>query len=327
MIGAGGIAGAHAASWRSLGVEPLVWSDLGAPELVERHGGRLAPSLDALLAEVDVVDICTPTPTHAELVLRAIDAGVHVICEKPVARTAAQALELLRAAEAAGVLVYPAHVVRWFPEHVALRDAVAAGRLGELAVLRFTRGGQAPSRDWFFDEDASGGIVLDQMLHDLDQARWIAGEVVEVFAAQSPAVVGGVVPRQVVAHVVLTHASGAISFAQGVWGGEGMRFETTFDVAGSRGRLQFDSGRAVEVTSNVPADGAASYLPPVASGDPYAAELAELLAACTGGPEPRVSLRDGIVAVALGEAAIASARAGEAVPFDERAVLAGEVVR
>jgi len=324
LIGAGGISHAHAPSWRALGHDVVVYAEKGASELAEAYGLTLAGSLDELLGSVDVVDICTPTPTHAELALAAIAAGLDVICEKPIARTAADARRVADAATERGVSVFPAHVVRYFPEYAALHAAVQAGRLGELAILRFSRGGAAPSADWFFDEAAAGGLVLDQMIHDLDQARWIAGEVVAVMATQNPPTVDGVSPRIAVAHVTLTHASGALSHVQGSWGPAGVEFVTSFDAAGSSGRLQYDSRARREITSNVPPRaGSTSYLPTLSGDNPYASELREFVAAIEGGPAPRVTINDGILAIGLAEAALDSVRTGQTVPFDELLILTG----
>ncbi|MBK0297482.1 gfo/Idh/MocA family oxidoreductase, partial [Bacillus sp. S34] len=67
----------------------------------------------------------------------------------------------------------------FFPAYVRLKEAVTTGLLGDLAVLRFVRSGAFPTRTpWFADRALSGGIVMDQMIHDIDIARWVAGEVV-----------------------------------------------------------------------------------------------------------------------------------------------------
>src|SRR5699024_9617786 len=115
---------------------------------------------------------------HADYALEAIAHGVPTICEKPLGTTSADARRVAEAARRENVPVFPAHVVRFFPEYVALKRAVDAGRVGTPAVVRLSRAGQAPTAGtWFFDERVGGGIVLDQMIHDLDQARWLAGPV------------------------------------------------------------------------------------------------------------------------------------------------------
>ena len=318
IIGAGGISHSHAPHWVALGADVTVYSEIGAESLAAEFGLRVIPSIEELLDAVDAVDICTPTATHSALSIQAIRAGKHVLCEKPFGLTTAEAQAIAEAAYEAGVQVYPAHVVRFFPEYASLHAAVARGDIGRPAVLRFSRGGAGATSDWFFDEAQSGGIIVDQMIHDLDQARWIAGEVTRVYAVQNPPTVGGVVPRNVTAHVTLTHQSGAISTIQGVWGPPGMEFRTSFDVAGDAGTLRFDStirGTLDENLSNVTVEN--SYLPQTSAEEsPYLTEIREFATAFEGGPLPRVSLEDGVIAVALAQAARTSVATGAPVDFD-----------
>lgn len=319
LVGAGGISQVHAAGWAALGVPVTVYSHLGADELAAQYGFAVAPDLDALLAASDVVDIVTSSSSHSGLALAAIAAGKHVICEKPLSVTAADARALVDAAAAAGVRLLPAHVVRFFPEYAELKRQVDGGRIGEPAVLRFVRGGQAPRPgSWFFDENAGGGIVLDQMIHDLDQARWLAGEVGQVYAVQSPPSVDGTVPDIVTAHVTLTHLGGAISHLQGTWGPVGAVFRTSADVAGTRGTLAIDSHADAATTLDLPYGTAGDgYLPPATHAvSPYTTQLAAFLRAIETGEQTRVSAEDGVRAVALAEAAAESIRTGRAVDID-----------
>lgn len=324
LIGSGSVSRSHAAHWVALGAEVSVHSLRGAQELAAANGLTVVDALQDLLDAVDAVDICTPTDTHGRLSVLAIAAGKHVLCEKPLGRTLADAKAIAVAASAAGVQVYPAHVVRYFPEHVTLHSAVQQGQIGRPAVLRFSRGGSGPTSDWFFDDAVSGGIVLDLLIHDLDQARWIAGEVTRVYAVQNPPTVDGCVPRNVTAHVTLVHENGAISHVQGAWGPPGLDFPNSFEVAGETGTLRFESGITRTVVENL-ATGRreTSYLPKTLPEEsPYLTEIREIARAFQGGPVPRVSLVDGVVAVALAEAARASIETGAPIDFDVSSVLA-----
>ena len=323
IVGAGGISHSHAPHWVALGADVSVFALNGSQELAARYGLTVASTLDQLLHTSDVIDICTPTVTHRDCALAAISAGKSVLCEKPLGRTMADAKTIAAAARAADVQVYPAHVVRFFPEYAAMHAAVQQGVIGRPAVLRFSRGGAGATSDWFFNEAESGGIILDQMIHDLDQARWIAGEVVAVYAVQNPPTVNGRIPRNVIAHVTLTHSSGAISHIQGIWGPPGMDFCTSFDVTGDAGTLRYDSSVASTVVENLASGGpTASYLPPdSAEESPYLSEIREFATAFQGGPAPRVSLEDGVIAIALAEAAQESIATGSSIEFDTAAVL------
>jgi predicted dehydrogenase len=320
MVGAGGIANAHLPAWLHVGAEVGVYSLHGAPELVARHGaGHVAGSLDELLASVDVVDVCTPTYTHPEIVSAAAAAGRHVLCEKPLALDAATAGAMAQACAAAGVQLYPGHVVRYFPEYVALQAAVAGGAVGIPAVLRFDRCGARPRRAWFADPALSGGIVMDQMIHDLDFARWLGGEVESVHARlhdSAPGTATGVVS----AHVVARHRGGVISSVTGTWARPGTRFRYGFHVAGTDGVLSYDSAAdpSLRTDTGAPAgDGAERLLPDVSLVEsPFVAEIGEFAAAFAGGPAPRVSAADGVAAVRLAAAANASLVTGHPEPVD-----------
>ncbi|HWM38849.1 MAG TPA: Gfo/Idh/MocA family oxidoreductase, partial [Streptomyces sp.] len=223
LIGAGGIARAHLPAWLELGARVTVFThdDSGARLAAEYagqgvhglQGVQVARTIDELLDSSEAVDVCTPTHTHREVVLTALRAGVHVACEKPLALTPGHVEEMIAEAARAGVLLFPAHVVRYFPEYAAMAKAVAGGAVGEPAVLRFTRTGTYPVwSPWFADPELSGGLLVDQMIHDFDFARLLAGEVVRVHAhvrghQEAPAPAGCVAA----ATAVLTHASGAIS--------------------------------------------------------------------------------------------------------------------
>jgi predicted dehydrogenase len=321
MIGAGGVSHSHAPHWVALGADVSVYALVGADELAAQYGLTVVGTLAQLLATTDVIDICTTTVTHRELALAAIGAGKNVLCEKPLGRTVEDAKVIAAAARAAHVQVYPAHVVRFFPEYAAMHAAVEQGKIGQPAVLHFTRGGEGPTSDWFFDEAQSGGIILDLMIHDLDQARWTTGDVVQVYAVQNPPTLSGSIPRNVVVHVTLTHLNGAISLIQGIWGPGGTG--TSFDVAGDGGVLRFDSSAGGTIVENLCApEVGTSYLPPASAEEsPYLTQLREIAEAFQGGPAPRVCLDDGIIAVALAEAAQESIATGSAIEFNASAVL------
>lgn len=331
LVGSGGITHVHVPAWLELGATVTVFSLEGAEELAAQYGLSVAASLQELLAGADIVDICTPTTSHRSIAEAAAAAGKDIVCEKPVGRTVADGKAILAAVREAGVQLYPGHVVRYFPAYAAAKEAVDGGRVGTPAVLRFNRGGAGPASPWFYDVEQSGGIIMDQMIHDLDQARWLAGDITGVYAVQNTTgadgAAGGEPARIVSAHVTLTHESGAISHIQGVWGPPGMDFRTSFDIAGDSGALRFDSAADTSVVRNLPAGVADSCLPPAGVEEsPYLTEIREFADAFAGGAAPRVSLEDGIIAVAIAEAALESLRTGRSVPFSTSHVLTSEEV-
>jgi predicted dehydrogenase len=317
LIGAGNISHVHVAAWKALGARVLVHSLEGAPELSEQYGLEVAATLQGCLAEAEFVDIVTPSATHKEITLAAIKAGKNVICEKPLTLTAADSHEVIDAAEAAGVRLYPAHVVRYFPAYKAAYDAIQAGRIGPVAVARFFRQASSPAGSgWYRDVAHSGGVIMDLMVHDLDQARWMCGDVTSVYAVQNPPTVDGISPVNVAAHVTLTHETGAISHCRATWGATGTTFQSGFQVAGANGVLKFTSNGDTGFTEELQNGGAGGDLliPESTLGEsPYLTQLRELAIGLRGGPEPRVLASDGATAVYLAEAARASMETGQVV--------------
>lgn len=319
VVGPGFAGSHHIAAWRRLGVPVEVYG--ADPESAELAAGRLGVrrhgSLAELLAAVDLVDVCVPTDRHAEVVLAAAGAGRHVICEKPLARTREQALEMVSACDAAGVQLHPGHVIRFFPEYALARRTVAEGGIGRPAVLRLARTVAVPTwSSWFKDPARSGGILYDTMIHDVDYVRWVAGEVTRVFAKVVSAGDGGAPTR---AYAILTHRDGAISHLEGTWALPGTAFRAAFEIAGERGLLQHDSAATSPLRVDVAeADEKGQGLPPLdLAEDPFQLELDEFRRAVEGGPAARVTAADAMAAMAIAQAAVDSAASGRAVSLEE----------
>ncbi|WP_156753527.1 Gfo/Idh/MocA family protein [Actinokineospora pegani] len=312
LIGAGLIARLHLDAWVLAGASVRVYSDDGrAEELAAEFGVRAVGSLGAALDGVDAVDICTPTGSHHQIAMAAIAAGVAVVCEKPLSASTAEAEEIVDAAERAGVPLYPAHDLRFSPPFARLHRLVASGGLGRGAVARFTVTGFHP-RPWIGQVSArAGGILTDQMLHGVDLAHWIFGDVVRVHAyyqgdIATPAPAGTVG----VGTAVLTHASGAISQIVSRWTAKQLPpIRVAFRVSGTGGTVDYDS----EWPQEVRATGGAAEKFQYHGESPFVAEMREFAQAFAGGPEPRLGARDALAAVRLTQAAAESAWSGRAV--------------
>jgi predicted dehydrogenase len=314
LVGAGGIASAHLPGLLRSGGTVSVFSEEYAPAFRNNDRIRIASSLEELIEWADILDVATPTNTHHGIVKQALSVGKDVICEKPLALTEEDAAELVSLAERNNLRLFPAHVVRYYPAYRELKRAVDAGSLGELAVMRFVRSGAFPQQPWFADTSRSGGVVGDLMIHDLDMARWLAGDVVRVSAVRHRTESAGH-PLEA-AHVLLTHASGTITHVAGLWGASDLHFTTEFSVTGTLGSLTYSS-RAEENYATDPdhltAD--ANFLPPrdEDDDDPYAREIQDFISARQGSSTPRVSSRDGLEAVRIAVAAMTSIESGQPV--------------
>lgn len=133
-------------------------------------------TLDALLGSSDAVVIASTTADHRRYTEAAAKAGVHVLCEKPLAITTADAVAMIDACRTAGVQLGTAFPVRGSPAVMALRDAIAAGSLGRIRAVRATNPGQYPGQ-WFGDKRlAGGGAAMDHTVHAADAIRWLLGD-------------------------------------------------------------------------------------------------------------------------------------------------------
>lgn len=313
IVGFGFIGRVHAESWHELGAEVHVFTDPPRdPAVAARPGVTIHADLDGLIAAVELVDVCVPTFRHAEIAIRAATAGRHVLCEKPIAHTLEDAAGMVAAAEQHGVQLHVAHVVRWFPEYAAAREAVLAGRVGRVGVIRLARESSPPERapnSWLFDQKLSGGVIGDLMIHDMDFARWIAGEVSRVYTRA----VGDPYDH---AYVILTHRSGVLTHLTGSWARPAPTFQTRFEIAGDRGLITYDSAtdRPLDIALSAGGDhvGGAGLPAGVALGSPYTHELADVMAAVSHGAPVRVAAADGIAALQIALAALESAQSGSA---------------
>lgn len=297
MIGFGGIARAHRPAWDRPDVElHIVEPDPDRRRNAVSHG-IVHDNLDGLLSAVDVVDICSPSDTHADLVRAAARAGCQIICEKPIAMTLEDGVDAVRVARDAGVSLHVGHVVRFFGEYAAAHAALVAGDIGSPAVSHFRRASSQPTANgWMQDESRSGGVPLDLMIHDLDQARWTSGEVVRVFAQSGKPGAGGIDTH---VYAILTHATGALTHVTSSWGLAG-GFETSFEIAGTSGILAYDSTAHSSLRSDRPELLSAAGLLPVSIGDtPFVTELREFAAAIEGGAPARVTPADAVAALAI----------------------------
>lgn len=183
ICGAGYIAEAHARAYATNpDVQLSVITDAQperAARMAERYGARSVGSLAALLnADIDLISVCTPTPTHADLAVQAMHAGKHVLCEKPIARTREQAEAMMQAAQASGVKFMVGHVSRFEADHRAARAVLQRGDLGQLRMAFQSIAGPTPTwsnQGWLTDATQSGGPVVDLAIHSFDYLLWLFG--------------------------------------------------------------------------------------------------------------------------------------------------------
>jgi predicted dehydrogenase len=317
IVGSGNMGGWHASHWQALPVRLAGFYDSDparAVALAGMYGGQAFTHVEALLRESDIIDICTPPAEHSAVTIAAARAGKHVICEKPIARHLADAQAMIAACDSAGVRLFVAHVVRFFPEFARAKAVLDSGALGRLGVVRSVRGGALPQHSgWFADMAQSGGVTLDVAIHDIDYMRWLCGDVVRVFAR-------GLTFRGLpVDHVLITlrFASGAIGHIEGSWAFPAGNFRTYLELAGTEGLLVHDSDDAqpldVQYHSGASVPPLALSDPALLTEDPYFLEFQHFLDALDRGSAFLVTPHDALAALRVALAAVESLHTGRPV--------------
>ncbi|MBT3344473.1 MAG: Gfo/Idh/MocA family oxidoreductase [Gemmatimonadetes bacterium] len=185
IIGVGGIAGTHIPGWQaSQDAELVAGSDISESALQawgDLHGiSKLETKAEDLIADpdIDIIDICTPNMYHAPLTIAALEAGKHVICEKPLAPTPADVQRMIEARDRSGKMLMTAQHFRFQGKSQAMKAELETGVLGDIYHARswMLRRGGAPVRPGFIlKEHSGGGPCIDIGVHILDLTLWFMG--------------------------------------------------------------------------------------------------------------------------------------------------------
>ena len=270
--------------------------------------------------EVDAVFICSSTDTHSAISLEAIAAGKHIFCEKPVDHDLGKIKAVMQALEGSNVKYQVGFNRRFDHNFAAAREAVAKGRIGELAVLKITsRDPGAPPVDYI---KVSGGIFLDMTIHDFDMVRFISGEeVTEVYAA------GGVTVDPAIgeagdidtAVVTLRLESGALAVIDNCRRAS-YGYDQRLEAFGSKGQVAISNDTAssavVSDASGVTAE-KPLYFFLERYMQAYAAEVEAFVAAVRDDTPVPVGIDAGLQSVLIGVAAKKSLELGRPVKLSE----------
>ena len=248
---------------------------------MDLSGQAAYSDFEALLADpnVDLVDLCVPNDEHARLAIRALEAGKHVLVEKPIALTARDADAMVAASAATGRLLMVAHVLPFFPEFAFAAEAVRAGRFGALRAAHFKRVIARP--DWspgIADSDRSGGPAIDLHIHDTHFIALLCGAPKAVHAR-------GVIEGGAVVHLATQYLYDdpnlAVSAVSGALSQAGRPFTHGFELYLERATLAFEfanlggAGHVAMPLSVILPDGTVER-PRLGSGDPIDAFAEEL---------------------------------------------------
>ena len=289
---------------------------------VDLSGVATYADFDALLAnpDVDLVDLCVPSPDHAGWAIRALQAGKHVLVEKPIALTTDDADRMVAAAREAGRLLMVGHVLPFFPEFAQARAIVESGRFGPIRAAHFKR--VIARSDRAADNDESGGPAVDLHIHDTHYIALVCGVPAAVRAV-------GVIDGASVVHLSTQYLyddpNRAVSCLAGALSQAGRSFTHGFEIYLDRATISFEfasfagHGHLAIPLSVIHADGTVEQPPLPGSGDPVDAFVAELTAAveavASGTPCPTLAGDLARQALQICHAEVASVRTGQMIPI------------
>lgn len=312
VVGCGAIGRTHLNSYRNNGIAPVALADAipaSAEAAAKEYGGRPYGDYREMLAEADLdaLSVCTPPTSHREVSVVALEAGVAVLCEKPMTASVEDAEALEGAVERTGTLFMPGHCHRFQPHVERLRRLIDEGELGVPRMFRFRVGFSFPGVEdrWFSDpEVAGGGILLDTHVHTVDAFRYLIGEVEQVTGLTSTmdTPLGPALRVEDSAIVAVRSPEGVLGVMEASW--RTAPGEVQLTVYGTGGRATVDYQ-----TSELRVRGVGdsqSRLVEVEEGNRFDREIAHFLACVRGDRSPRLTVRDGALAIRILAAAYSS---------------------
>jgi predicted dehydrogenase len=309
----GAIGRTHIATWKANGVSPVAYADAVPAALkaaVAEHGGEGFHDGIALIqsGKVDIVSICTPPLFHRDLAIAAAEAGVAVLCEKPLARTAEDAEVIVDAVEWTGILFTVGFCHRFEPAIERLKAMIDSGELGDVMTFRNRFAGlKADAHStWFGNPELSGGgVMADTSVHSIDLFRHLVGDAVDIHAMISTRETehGPAMQVEDTSLLTLKTAEGALGIIEASWRTPPGEWQVT--IYGTKGEAVFDYGtgilqmkRAGEPVEEIELE----------AGSRFEREFAHFIECWRGNAELRVTVRDGLAANSILDAAYASAK-------------------
>ena len=178
VVGCGRIGTRHVDAYKQLGGVDLVVADDDpgrAKTLAEHWDVTLVPSEHLLEEDLDALDVCVPSVAHKDWIVGALDAGMHVFCEKPLCLSHAEGAAIRSAAARAGRNVIVGYLYRHHPAFRFAKETIDHGIIGDPYFALARLGGRGSHRPWKHDHRTGGGVVFEMMVHMLDLLSWVLG--------------------------------------------------------------------------------------------------------------------------------------------------------
>lgn len=248
-------------------------------------------------AEVSVVSVCLPHSLHLPVTLAALNAGKHVLIEKPLAMTVAEADQIIAAADAAAVTVGLQHNQIFYPPHVRAKELIDSGQLGDPVHIRLRLGIGGKFAGWRADPTVTGGgLMHDAGVHRVYMARFLFGEVAEMVALTDREREFG----EDIAVIGLRFANGALGVIDASYHGPPGMFDDAIEITCTRGALymsgceaEFEGFRTGPALRRYDGSWHDEKVPPGNWADSVDASVAAFVTAVTAAEIPPVTLNEG----------------------------------
>ncbi|MHC4644795.1 MAG: Gfo/Idh/MocA family protein [Planctomycetota bacterium] len=286
----------------------------GASQTVDFGAVRIWRNFDKMLSEqpLDAVSITLPTCLHADFSIKALSAGLNVLCEKPMALNVGECERMIEAAGAGAKILQIGHCIRFWPEYAKAKEILAAGEYGKVVAATFQRLAAEPRwawDNWIMDRQRSGGMALDLHIHDTDFVQYLFSVPPAVHSFGTKDADGHLV------HIVTQYlyADNRAVTAEGSWAmTPAFGFEMSFNIMLEKATLVYDCTRQPSFRV-CPAEGQA-FTPEVEEGDGYFLEIAHFAERLRGKKADTViTLEQSRDSVRIVEAEKESIRTGEPV--------------
>jgi len=332
VVGCGFMGQTHMEAYRALpNVELAAGVDKNEEnkrKVRERFGVRVFSTMGPVLKDesIAIVDVCLPTHLHRKFVEKALAAGKHVLCEKPMALTVREAEHMAQAAEQSGRFLMVAQVLRFWPEYAKAKEIMDGGAMGRLLSMSCVRRSATPMwsvGSWLLEARCSGGFALDLHIHDTDWVLYCMGRPKAVASTGLKTERGW---DQIFTNYYFE--SGAAASAEGTCGlAQSFPFRAGFTAVLEGGQIEFDSALtpSLRLYRNGASEAEYPEVPTLVSGTAaeggniealggYFAEVRYFVDCVERGVAPSiVTPADGVQAVEVALAEIRSAETGKMV--------------
>ena len=248
----------------------------------------LYTDFEKMLAEeqLDAVSITLPTFMHRDFTVKTLDAGAHVLCEKPMAMDVEQCEDMIAAARANKKILQVGHCIRFWPEYVKAKEIVDSGRYGDVRTASFRRVSPVPGwswKNWLIHAKQSGGAIMDLHIHDTDYIQYLFGL---PGAVRSEAVIGPSGGFDYVTTQYVYGNSKVVSAEGGFVMSPDFKFEMSFVISLKKATIVYDCRHTPSL--QVCLAGGGCLTPKIESGDGWSREISHFVKKVKGTKVPQI---------------------------------------